>query len=486
MIKIEGAEQTFLYRFRTVDNLLGTRQELQKQQIYFASPDQLNDPLEGHINLYWKGDAIIWRNFFKNYLACTVYALTLWAIHKRAHAITWQDIPVQNPYLPGRRAMHEVLEAKFFGDPTICQLLERIASTERKIGRNEVTAHIRSVHYFVVMTIFDILRQEHERTHPGRIVDPAPGIKAELSRVQSAIELFDILEKTFAHSPGLIEAEYANALSKYQEADLLNYYTEQIDFTDANRVFIFNDFCFAYVRRLGALMYPPWYAACFMESCDAPSMWAYYGSSHSGICLKFRTETDAHGRFINLNTTTSFDMNGSHRTMSPHYFKPVVYRSDHVALNFFETLGAVPTPVLNAQWYTNEKKEISSLLLRTEEERNKWRAEYWKQFLVSATTKTETWKPEQEQRLVYHSMIANLTPEDRTLSYDFSSLDAIIFGVRVAAADKLKVMRVIAEKCRDHSRSDFKFFQAQFTTNQNEIKLSEIVAMPIILQSSRA
>ncbi|WP_228892415.1 DUF2971 domain-containing protein [Pseudoduganella aquatica] len=480
----EGGEH-FLYRFRSVDNLLGKRQELLQQQIYFASPDQLNDPLEGHINLYWKGDAIIWRNFFKNYLACTVDAFAFWATHKRARPITWQDIPVQNPYLSGRSAVHDELETLFFGNPTISVLLDRIASTERNIGRNEVTVHLRSVHYFVIMTIFDIVRQVHERTNQGRIFDPAPGIKAELLRVQSAIDLFDILERTHAHSHGSIEAEYANVLSKHQEADLLNYYTEQIDFSDANRVFIFNDFCFAYVRRLGALMYPPWYAACFMESCDAPSMWAYYGSNHSGICLKFRTDTDANGRFINLNTTTSFDMNGSQRTMRPHYFKPVVYRADHATLNFFETLGAAPTPVLNAQWYTNEKKEVSPLLLRTEEERKKWRDEYWKQFLVSATTKTETWKPEQEQRLVYHSMSADLTPEDRTLSYDFSSLEAIIFGVRVAAADKLKVMRVIAEKCRDHNRSDFNFFQAQFTTNQNEIKLSEMEALPIILKTSR-
>jgi hypothetical protein len=481
----EAGEQTYLYRFRTVENLLGKRQELQKQQIYFASPDQLNDPLEGHINLYWKGDAIIWKNFFRNYLACTLYAFALWAVHKREHGITWQDIPVQNPYLVTRSATHDELETKFFGNPTISTLLERIANTKRRIGRNEITAHLRCVHYFVVFTIFEIMRREHEQTYPGQFNDPTPGIEAELMRLRSAIEVFDIYEKTLAHSPGSIETEYANVLSKYQEVDLLNYYTEQIDFSDANRAFIFNDFCFAYVRRLGALMYPPWYAACFMESCEAPSMWAYYGDSHAGICLKFRTETDADGRFIKLNTITSYDMNGNRRTMRSHYFKPVVYRSDHATLNFFETLGAAPIPVLNSQWYTNENKEISSLLLRTEEERERWRNEYWKQFLISATTKTETWKPEQEQRLVYHSMIADLTPEDRTLNYDFSSLEAIIFGVKVTAADKLKVMRVIAEKCRDHSRNEFKFFQAQFTTNQNEITLSEMRALPIILQTSR-
>ena len=34
----------FLYRFRSVDALIGERAELQNQEIYFASPAQLNDP----------------------------------------------------------------------------------------------------------------------------------------------------------------------------------------------------------------------------------------------------------------------------------------------------------------------------------------------------------------------------------------------------------------------------------------------------------
>jgi hypothetical protein len=48
-----------LYRFRKTDKLLGEFQELENQEIYFASPEQLNDPLEGFKDLYWKGDDIL-------------------------------------------------------------------------------------------------------------------------------------------------------------------------------------------------------------------------------------------------------------------------------------------------------------------------------------------------------------------------------------------------------------------------------------------
>ena len=46
------------YRFRSIDTLLGKHSELEKQTIYFASPDDLNDPMEGLRNIVWNGDRI--------------------------------------------------------------------------------------------------------------------------------------------------------------------------------------------------------------------------------------------------------------------------------------------------------------------------------------------------------------------------------------------------------------------------------------------
>jgi hypothetical protein len=36
-----------MYRFRTVNNLLDGQHELEKQEIYFAPSNDLNDPMEG-------------------------------------------------------------------------------------------------------------------------------------------------------------------------------------------------------------------------------------------------------------------------------------------------------------------------------------------------------------------------------------------------------------------------------------------------------
>lgn len=47
------------YRFRSLDNLLGKYKELENQEIYFASPSEQNDPMEGYHEIYFQGD-VMW------------------------------------------------------------------------------------------------------------------------------------------------------------------------------------------------------------------------------------------------------------------------------------------------------------------------------------------------------------------------------------------------------------------------------------------
>lgn len=44
-----------LFRLRKTESLLGSHQELENQEIFFASPDELNDPLEGFLNISGRG-----------------------------------------------------------------------------------------------------------------------------------------------------------------------------------------------------------------------------------------------------------------------------------------------------------------------------------------------------------------------------------------------------------------------------------------------
>jgi hypothetical protein len=61
---------THLYRFRPAAAVLDLYEELAKQEIYFAAPEKLNDPMEGYKDVFWSGDLVVWRNLIRHYLLC--------------------------------------------------------------------------------------------------------------------------------------------------------------------------------------------------------------------------------------------------------------------------------------------------------------------------------------------------------------------------------------------------------------------------------
>lgn len=54
---------------------------------------------------------------------------------------------------------------------------------------------------------------------------------------------------------------------------------------------IYLDFPEMYLNALSKLIYPPSYIACFMDNCTNSSIWGTYGQNHSGVCLKFKTDS---------------------------------------------------------------------------------------------------------------------------------------------------------------------------------------------------
>jgi hypothetical protein len=56
--------------------------------------------------------------------------------------------------------------------------------------------------------------------------------------------------------------------------------------------YLTRDFPASYVRALDELIHPSCFAACFVANPADGSMWATYGDSHRGVCLKFRTTSE--------------------------------------------------------------------------------------------------------------------------------------------------------------------------------------------------
>ena len=84
-----------MYRFRKTKYLLDEKyEELNNQEIYFASPEELNDPMEGVKDIFWQGDEVLWRNFIRHYLVCLEHVISMWNVVGEEKEINKDFIPV--------------------------------------------------------------------------------------------------------------------------------------------------------------------------------------------------------------------------------------------------------------------------------------------------------------------------------------------------------------------------------------------------------
>ena len=61
-----------LYRYRTIESAL---LEPGNGTLYFAAPDELNDPIEGYVKIFWRGDVPAWEGLLKNFVCSLFYGL---------------------------------------------------------------------------------------------------------------------------------------------------------------------------------------------------------------------------------------------------------------------------------------------------------------------------------------------------------------------------------------------------------------------------
>ena len=141
-----------VYRFRSVDALIGSHKELYRQTIYLAKPDQLNDPAEDTVNVVWHGDEILWPNLITYYWRSFVASMITRGVF----------LPGHHALLPDYRPL-ENSELSTVVDNEVVRLRERY-STQRAEVLAELSQRESPVTYFELPSIFSKLTPpEHYR-----------------------------------------------------------------------------------------------------------------------------------------------------------------------------------------------------------------------------------------------------------------------------------------------------------------------------------
>ncbi|MCQ8882706.1 DUF2971 domain-containing protein [Pseudoalteromonas shioyasakiensis] len=456
------------YRFRRINSLIGEFEELENQSIYFAEPESLNDPMEGFRDIYWRGDFIVWRNFFRHYLLCLERLCSLLIISGEEHPITTADIPVfsgeEDFPTPMYQKLFVKITNKFFDNESLIKLIKSISQRTTPIRRDELYFYLRNIHIFSLEVIFS----EYERSGfiPERDNKKYEADKQIRDLVSQ--DFIGTLEKSLLEGGGV--EKIANEIFSAhhysnQQMDLIYRFNGNIDSEKRNKNLVFIEFPKEYISQIEKLVFPDWYTACFMTEYKSSSVWGHYGDNHYGACLIFNANVINEESFLSLKAR-----NGYNSTSGPTYgfsnrkFYPIDYIQGYGQIDFFRMLGRLPIPKLNSMWYM-----LNGSLSECADEMNKsediWHENYWNNFYRDITVKSKDWSYENEHRLILASSLDNFSdPKDRSLNYEFSSLKGIIFGIKTTTEDKLKVIKIIEKKCNETGRDDFKFYQAQYSS----------------------
>jgi hypothetical protein len=467
-----------LYRFRSIERLLD-HGELQRQEIYFAKPEELNDPMEGFRDIFWRGDEIVWKNLLRHYLMCLERAFCLLAILGEEHRIGWDQIPILNfgdtSLTVQQKAKHDEIISTFFANPGIRDCIKSLSNRALPIRRNELNFYLRIMHMYAIYTI----NQCYER---HKFI-PSLQLNAEIT--EKLANSSGQLAKVIAHVGKLYKRPSVNEFNvdaffeaqqrTLAELDLINLYNGTVDPRLNNRNFVFFNFCDEYVIKLENLVYPDWYTACFMRECVNSSVWGSYGINHTAVCLKFKVKSSNGRSVIPLNRMNAVGSGGPGFGIVNTEFFEVKYDNDHLPVDFFRSLGRLPIPTLRQYWYADSdgrKSACGDDIFNAEAE---WRARYWSAFQHAIVRKLKDWSYEREYRLMLSGLVLDFSDKNsRTVTYDFNDLDGIIFGIKTPNQKKLEIFKIVEEKCRAAKRSDFRFYQAFYSRKSAAIEHAEM------------
>lgn len=463
-----------LYRFRPVSRLLkddGISGELDSQYLYFASADQLNDPLEGYKELLFNGDNIAWINLVRNYIQC----LTRHCISMKIEGMP--DVNLSEYVLDVMRyAPPEVVACCekaidfFMAEPVISQFIRRWPDLgEATIA--EVFSYLDMVHIHALFSVSRALIDLGFFTEELKISEKTQ--EGSIKRIEAFTSIFS--------SQDMGREEKKRIGITIMNNDRENYLLERYSEVGSKLPESFYDmkrFPEKYCAALEGAVLPKWYVACFMEDCDDSSLWGSYGGNHKDVCLEFSVGEDACHKSLTLRAPTGYCESGVTWGKRTFKFEPVSYGESFVKVDFFNSFGGINENSALKYWYSDKSGSLSDTSKQFVDDIEAWRTSYWETLKKSSTVKTQDWFKEREFRLIQvESMSDYSDPSLRKLTYDFSSLSGIVFGIKTSIADKCRLINRIKELCALHKRSEFKFYQATYdhlTNKMSKIHLSRI------------
>ena len=463
-----------VYRFRRMEHLLGDKyQELERQSIYFAKPDELNDPMEGFRNIVWRGDKIVWTNFLKHYIYCLVVSCFLFTITRESEEFDVNKIPIPDrwdqPPNPHIHTLFGDIWHQFLNLPNIPEIIEALQNTDRNIGYGELELLLQAIQSIFITENKELYFQ-HGIIAESEMQELTEGLLPTQEWSELILTLLLEIEESDTGARDNDTDQTIRAVINHNRLINLLKYSNSSASLAKNTLRITLDFPKKYLNEVERLFWPNWYTACFMKTCHNSSVWSHYGDQHRGACLIFGTEKTGGSESLTLHQATD----NSVKEMS---FHEISYRGKPSEVDFFRYIVRLPLADIMKLWYSDEAGNQSECAPHFSDvsDKDAWIETCRKTFHRDITIKTNDWAYEEECRLILDDWLSEFAEDkSRTLTYDFNSLKGIIFGIKTNDEDKLKVIEIIQRKCVEHNRESFTFFQAYYSSKDRGIRKEEM------------
>lgn len=460
----------YLYRFKSARNILEQYDELEKQIIHFSPREDLNDPLEGHMNLYWNGDKIAWKGLFKNYINCLEYSFFMYRLGATNEQLRTIPIFFTEGSLPTEqyKNLSNEITTEFINNDVVESLATILAIKSIEVSRSELKFFLNIIHKVGL----NIIIKNHS-TYGLMRKDESVHIESLELNDETLIKLINEyieVKKNEKNSEELfVVFSGINEELKLHEKVLVDILGEE---QRMNWYYLLEEFPDFYIGEIENLIHPPCYMACFSEDYFNPSMWGNYADKHKGICMIFKVNEYNNNYYIPLERTYSYSSNCVSKSFIDTRLEKVIYGGEYININFFEMLGMLNR--LQMEYWFKDGEQESYILNNIVDD--KWRDKYWTYYNNRYITKTKEWNFEKEYRLrIENGLFGNYSSnEKRNLKYPFDSLEGIIFGIETSQADKVEILKILSRKCIENKRSDFKIYQAYFDEDTKGIKSREL------------
>lgn len=453
----------YVYKFRHTKYLINSEyNELKNEELYFSHYRYLNDPLEGNVELVWIGDEIVWKNFLNHYLLCLFYKYTQLA-HPDSNERFNDKIPIEitEKNIPKIYVdTYKQIKKQFFEDYVVSNILKYLSSKKVVIYKNELLNHIRIMNSIAMRNIVTTLFN-------NKLCENCDILKIFKSDEELNSLYLEVL-RDFDRNPIL-------GLEFFKRQDLLHEQTAircqvplKHDGYKKRKMYLVNFPCI-YVNQLYRLVFPDWYVCCFTESYTNSSMWGNYGDGHKGVCLRFKMD-DKNEIKIQPITPTQINISNKYH---PIKLISVNYIDEVLNIDFFRMLYNIPLDILEEYWYKDENGNESVCIIALKNMQNHL-DKYNLIFEDACTRKTSEWHSEQEHRLIVRGMDKTMLKSGLKFRYNFRDLDAIIFGMKTPYSEMAEIIRIIANKCKEYRRSDFKFYISVYNSRSKKIEIEEL------------